>query len=399
VVRTAACVMIVAGAVACKGRSSPAEATTGATVPIPLASGSALASAARWRCSTTMPSASELGVGEESQPRLLWDLPAPILACRKRDVPPIGPPAASPPQEPLEAPTGPAPWSCTSQLLWVPPAEDRGALTGLAMDGSRIYVKQNDTCRDGDRGPRRDGGIWRIDRATGHAERILRTGYLVNEMQPAGPALWLTESTRWCQRFQADQDGEWIGRVPVDGGEETRAKVSARGLHIQAAMGGHLYYTSVGDLSGIAVLDEDSMGSRILALGLPFVSAVVGDYFYFLDGEGPRTSVCRVPRWGGDAEVVKDGEGDRALLSARRRAGEIQIARDAIVYVAGPEGHMDVRATRVTGGSSWQLAPPYRHPAHLVADDEGVFWINVVPDKPSVDGVFACVPETKGGGR
>src|ERR1019366_10207746 len=133
VVRTAACVMIVAGAVACKGRSSPAEAATGATVPIPLASGSALASAARWRCSTTMPSASELGVGEESQPRLLWDLPAPILACRKRDVPPIGPPAASPPQEPLDAPTGPAPWSCTSQLLWVPPAEDRGALTGLAM--------------------------------------------------------------------------------------------------------------------------------------------------------------------------------------------------------------------------------------------------------------------------
>ena len=60
---------------------------------------------------------------------------------------------------------------------------------------------------------------------------------------------------------------------------------------------------------------------------------------------------------------------------------------------------MDVRATSVAGGSSWQLAQPYRHPAHLVADDEGVFWINVVPDRPSVDGVFACFPEMKRGGR
>lgn len=176
-----------------------------------------------------------------------------------------------------------------------------------------------------------------------------------------------------------------------------------------------------------------------LAWGKPFLSSLVGEFYYFLDPHTPeKTSepntgdvdLCRVPRAGGEAELIADDlddfrypkvlrHGNDLILKTRKRgirafsvSGNSIVARDlvagagrtwysidsvalageTVVYVFGSERSKEVRAVSLGGGSSWQLAPPYRDPYALVADDRGVYWINLVEARHdwNVDGVFAC---------
>ncbi|HEY5242308.1 MAG TPA: hypothetical protein VIJ22_12605, partial [Polyangiaceae bacterium] len=62
----------------------------------------------------------------------------------------------------------------------------------VALDASHVFVAQDDGCRDGDVAPRGNGGVWRVDRTTGHAERIWRDGDGVQDLLRLGSTLWLS---------------------------------------------------------------------------------------------------------------------------------------------------------------------------------------------------------------
>ncbi len=310
-----------------------------------------------------------------------------------------------------------------------------GSSTKLLLDTTFIYVGQEDTgCRKY-QGARHDGGIWRIERATGHARRISKAIEVVDAMLVQGPWLWFFEAFPHCQRSHPRKNEPWwLVRHPRDGGAERRLEFScdARGcLRPHALRAGNecLYYEQAsGDQSVIESLDESSLQRSTLAAGKPFVSVLAGDFFYFLGESYARgVELCRVRRAGGVAERLADDltdflyerflrQGDELILKTMRSGlrvlstssdppvarelvpgaarawesvEEVTVARGTVVYVFGSERQMEIRAVNLRGGPSWQLAPPYRDPRGLVADDRGVYWINL-DEASGRDAVFGC---------
>ena len=316
----------------------------------------------------------------------------------------------------------------------------------IALDASFLYVAQQDGCKDTDPGPRGNGGVWRIDRTTGHAERIGRDADLVRDMLPRGSTLWLSTVPAWCQRASSHGIDGSIIALPLGGARPRRLDLSsgdapagpllpAREAIDYATRGGTRGPADVSKpVPGVVRLDEGTMMRSRIACGVPLASARVGDAFYFLEepsGHDPQpgeVDLFRVSVRGGDAELLADDLTDartfvqvggdvvvktkphgirayslsgagpvaRELVAgdgdAWNSVRDIVVARGAVVYVVGHARLQEVRAVPLTGGASWQVAPPHRDPRGLVADDAGVFWVNLVdPERdPNRDGVFAC---------
>jgi hypothetical protein len=434
--------------------SAAPQALASAPVPSivapPLVPGRTPTLAARWICASPTHLDPEATQRSEEVPRLLWDPSGTIIACRWREVRPHAAPLL-PPATPPATSLSPGPaLACSPRLLWSPPAKNPGLLCpsgaeGVVLDATYVYVTQEDSCGSGTR-PRYDGGIWRIERTTGHAKRISQTAYEINEMLIDGSVLWRSEFSSYCQRFVHPKDPSWwLVRHPLEGGAERRVAVpwspegGSVGAHDLRAGDACLWYqrsSTSDEHRRLESIDYRSMKSTVRAWGHPFVSALVGNFFYFLDpGTKDQVALYRVPLGGGEAELLAEDltdflyprflrQGDDLLLKTWKRGiralsvsgdvpvardlvaganrewegiGELAITREAVVYVFGFERSMEIRAVSLRGGPSWQLAPPYRDPRGLVADHRGIYWINLVEDTRNTTGVFACDLPTRTG--
>ncbi len=316
------------------------------------------------------------------------------------------------------------------------------------LDASFVYVAVGYRCQTWQHRPSLDGGVWRIDRATGRAEQVSRTGHSVHEMLVLGRVLWLSEFRDFCRGIAVNEPNFWLVRHPMDGAAEQSISLGSSAEAGNTRPGdllpgsGCIYYTNHAtedSYTTIERLDESTMKSTVMAAGKPFVSTRVGDFFYFLDwheADQPRNELdlSRVSRFGGEAELLADDlaewttRGDyRAILhqgddfvfqtkqggiralsmsgksprardlvaSADPERGHVEeaaIGRGAVIYVFGLERNRGMRAVSLGGGPSWQVVPPYRDPRQLVADDAGFYWINLADaeEDPQADAVFAC---------
>ncbi|HEY5242146.1 MAG TPA: hypothetical protein VIJ22_11795, partial [Polyangiaceae bacterium] len=203
-----------------------------------------------------------------------------------------------------------------------------------------------------------------------------------------------------------------------------------------ATRGGSYGPGEAGDaVPGLARIDEATMARTRVASGTPLLSARIRDAFYFLELQGGQdptpgeVDLYRVPFAGGDAKLLADdlatvpgllGAGDELVVKTRaygiraysgggRRVARVLVdgaaggwegveglalARGSVVYVAGKPRTAEIRAVSLQGGPSWQVAPPHRDPRNVVADDAGIFWVNLVdPDRdPYGYGLFVCEP-------
>jgi hypothetical protein len=278
-------------------------------------------------------------------------------------------------------------------LLWTAPAASRLTFEPAGIDPQYVYIVQGGTCLNDDPGPKYDGGIWRVERASGAAKRILRTGYAISgPMLVESETLWFEEVASYCQRFQADHDQTWIANISINGGAKHRVSTGHQGASLLSSRDGSLVYlTAVNDKAVVNVLDERSGRTTPIASGVPFVSALVGNSFYFIgDNLSIWTDVWRVSRAGGDAERV---EGDGIARAALAKPLGLTVTRGAMVYATRIDnGLATLQATDLATATEWDLAPLHGVHAETVGDDLGVYWIDKVAEGSTTVGVYGCTP-------
>jgi hypothetical protein len=420
---------VVASTVATDDAAPPVDRVVASAASSPDVEALALAAPpSRWTCAAP--------AANSPSSIVLWGPDGPALACRTAGAQrPIPPPWVA---RTAVLATLPA-WTCAPHVLWSPPAANPGLLGPIAVDASFVYVAQSDGCKDASPRPRGDGGVWRVDRRTGHAERIWREPE-VRDLRVQGPTLWVVLQQSWCERVSAPKKDTAVVALPLAGvarpGRLDAAHDDAVASRLFPTAEGIAYGTRGGSVVG---LDAPRMKPVAIAPGVPVTSATLGDERYFLESQsGADTTPGEVdlhvvPLAGGDArreadDLVDPGAvlqaSDAIVLKTKDRGiraysrsggqtvarslvpgegkngtsvGDIAIARGAVVYVYGEARTEEIRAVPLAGGPSWQVAPPHRDPTSLVADDAGIYWVNLVdPDRePNRDGVFACEPRSE----